>query len=99
LLSVESVLPFLGSGGIHYRLRLLPGLREGSSAVAEEVLRRLTTIANLLPTPMSSAANAVRCYHGSNGDWWRFPGVSVSQSQNTIRLSSRALLEILSGRK
>lgn len=90
----------LGDQRTQYIVQALPCFRIGMPSLADVVLRHLTKAAESLPRPTASPANAVRCYiRQYPNEWWQFPGRSISMSNNRIKLSSRALLELLAGRK
>jgi hypothetical protein len=101
VLYVETKWPSaLGLNRIHHVLRGQPCVREGSPPVAIEALRRLTQMVPLLPAPVASPANAAKAYlERSEIDSDRFPRGSLTMSANKIRLSARAVLEMLSGKK
>ena len=101
ILGVETRPPsLLGHNRFHQVMRIKHGVRDGADPVAVETLNRLIAAAASLPAPLASPANATRRYNrGDERESWRFPGGSVSVSQNKITLSSRALLEILAGRR
>lgn len=101
LLSVEPSPPSpFGSTNFQHVLRATPFLRRDASPLAVDVLERLTRAAGSLPQPLTSPANAVRRYvHKYDDEQRRFPGGSVTMSQNSIKLSAHALLDILAGRK
>lgn len=92
--------PFLGPRQFEYVLRGLPCIREGACRLAAETLKRLTKAVASLPQPVASPANAARCYvHQYENEWWQFPGGSVTRSERSIKMSSRALLEVLAGHR
>lgn len=101
VVGVETTLPpIFGHRTCGHELRVLPCLRQGSAPVATQALDRLTRAARSLPPPLTSPGNAVRCYvRKYENEWWRFPGRSVTVSEQRIKISARALLEMLAGRK
>ncbi len=66
---------------------------------ARSVYERLRDLPRVLPRPRLTSANAARCYRDRwEDEGWRFPG-GWSMTPTAVRISSRALLELLSGRK
>ncbi len=66
---------------------------------ARLVYDRIRDLPRALPRPRLTGANAARCYRDRWADeGWRFPG-GWSMTPTAVRISSRALLELLAGRK
>lgn len=81
-------------------LKVWPFLRPGAPELARDVLQRLVALPLALPRPVLTAQNAARCY----SDKWVSKGQHgrlgrITMSERSVRLSARAVLEILAQRR